>query len=39
VPCHRFVGANGKMTGFSATGGINTKLQLLAIEGNQMFPV
>jgi len=39
VPCHRFVGANGKMTGFSAPGGINTKLQLLAIEGNQMFPV
>lgn len=39
VPCHRFVGANGKMTGFSAPGGIDTKLKLLAIEGSQMFPV
>lgn len=39
VPCHRFVGANGKMTGFSAPGGIDTKLKLLAIEGNQLFGV
>ena len=39
VPCHRFVGANGKMTGFSATGGIDTKLKLLAIEGSQLFDV
>lgn len=39
VPCHRFVGANGKMTGFSAPGGIDTKLKLLAIEGSQMFDV
>ncbi len=39
VPCHRFVGANGKMTGFSAPGGIDTKLKLLAIEGNQLFAV
>lgn len=39
VPCHRFVGAHGKMTGFSAPGGIETKLKLLAIEGNQLFGV
>jgi len=39
VPCHRFVGAHGKMTGFSAPGGIDTKLKLLAIEGNQLFGV
>ena len=39
VPCHRFVGATGKMTGFSAPGGIDTKLKLLAIEGNQLFGV
>lgn len=39
VPCHRFVGANGKMTGFSAPGGIDTKLKLLAIEGSQLFEV
>lgn len=32
VPCHRVVAANGKPGGFSATGGIRTKLRLLAIE-------
>lgn len=37
VPCHRFVGADGTMTGFSAPGGIKTKLRLLAIEGDQLF--
>ncbi len=37
VPCHRFVGADGRMTGFSAPGGIQTKLRLLAIEGSQLF--
>ncbi len=33
VPCHRIVGANGLMTGFSAPGGTNTKHRLLKIEG------
>ena len=33
VPCHRVVGANGKMTGFSAPGGVETKRRLLKIEG------
>ncbi|MFM9941282.1 MAG: methylated-DNA--[protein]-cysteine S-methyltransferase [Hyphomicrobiaceae bacterium] len=33
VPCHRVLGASGKLTGFSATGGVATKLRLLAIEG------
>lgn len=37
VPCHRFIGADGKMTGFSAPGGIKTKLKLLALEGAQLF--
>jgi methylated-DNA-[protein]-cysteine S-methyltransferase len=37
VPCHRFVGADGRMTGFSAPGGIQTKLRLLALEGAQLF--
>ncbi len=37
VPCHRFIAADGKMTGFSAPGGINTKLRLLALEGSQLF--
>jgi len=33
VPCHRVVAANGKTGGFSAGGGIKTKLKLLGIEG------
>ncbi len=33
VPCHRVVAANGKLGGFSAPGGVDTKLRMLAIEG------
>ena len=33
VPCHRVVAAGGKIGGFSANGGIATKLRLLSIEG------
>ena len=33
VPCHRVIAANGKTGGFSAGGGVATKLKLLAIEG------
>lgn len=33
VPCHRVVAANGKLGGFSAPGGVDTKLKMLAIEG------
>ena len=33
VPCHRVTAAGGKPGGFSARGGVNTKLRLLAIEG------
>jgi methylated-DNA-[protein]-cysteine S-methyltransferase len=33
VPCHRVIGANDKLTGFSANGGIATKLKMLQIEG------
>jgi methylated-DNA-[protein]-cysteine S-methyltransferase len=32
VPCHRVLAANGKLGGFSARGGLKTKLRLLAIE-------
>ena len=32
VPCHRVVAAGGKAGGFSARGGVATKLRLLAIE-------
>ncbi len=33
VPCHRVLAANGKSGGFSAPGGVSTKLRLLEIEG------
>jgi methylated-DNA-[protein]-cysteine S-methyltransferase len=42
VPCHRVVAADGQPGGFSAGGGIPTKLRLLAIEGApvpQMLPL
>ena len=37
VPCHRVVAAGGKMGGFSANGGVATKLRLLAIEHAALF--
>lgn len=33
VPCHRVLAAGGKSGGFSAHGGLRTKLRLLLIEG------
>lgn len=33
VPCHRVVAANGRLGGFSAPGGTETKRRLLALEG------
>ena len=33
VPCHRVIGADGKLVGFSANGGVITKLKMLEIEG------
>lgn len=33
VPCHRVLAAGDKPGGFSANGGVTTKLKLLAIEG------
>src|SRR3954469_11804156 len=33
VPCHRVLASGGKTGGFSATGGVSTKLRMLAIEG------
>jgi methylated-DNA-[protein]-cysteine S-methyltransferase len=35
IPCHRVLAAGGKVGGFSANGGVNTKLRMLAIEGAQ----
>lgn len=31
IPCHRVVGSNGSLTGYS--GGVNTKIKLLELEG------
>jgi len=33
MPCHRVLAAGGKTEGFSASGGVATKLRLLTIEG------
>lgn len=33
VPCHRVLAAGDKPGGFSANGGVDTKLKMLAIEG------
>ena len=32
VPCHRVVGSDGKLTGFTSVGGLSTKRNLLNIE-------
>ncbi|MDR1025901.1 MAG: methylated-DNA--[protein]-cysteine S-methyltransferase [Lactobacillus sp.] len=34
IPCHRVVGSNGSLTGFSA--GVKTKIKLLELEGTDM---
>ena len=34
IPCHRVVGTNGSLTGYA--GGINTKVELLKLEGLDM---
>jgi O-6-methylguanine DNA methyltransferase len=33
IPCHRVVGANGALTGYSAVGGVNKKRRMLIKEG------
>jgi methylated-DNA-[protein]-cysteine S-methyltransferase len=33
IPCHRVMGAGGKLTGFSGAGGVETKVALLRLEG------
>lgn len=32
IPCHRVMGANGKITGYSGGNGVETKAQLLRLE-------
>ncbi|HEY2927581.1 methylated-DNA--[protein]-cysteine S-methyltransferase [Piscinibacter sp.] len=36
VPCHRVLAAGGRLGGFSAPGGVETKRRLLAIEGARL---
>ena len=33
IPCHRVLGSDGRMTGYSGSGGIATKAKLLDLEG------
>jgi methylated-DNA-[protein]-cysteine S-methyltransferase len=32
IPCHRVMAADGRTGGFSAPGGVDSKLRLLALE-------
>lgn len=34
IPCHRVLGSDGRVTGFSAGDGVATKVRLLALEGS-----
>lgn len=36
LPCHRVVGSDGKMHGYSGAGGVETKAWLLRLEGNRL---
>ncbi len=38
VPCHRVLAAGGRSGGFSAEGGVRTKLRMLAIEQGAWVP-
>lgn len=38
IPCHRVLAAGGKIGGFSAPGGSNTKQHMLEIEGMRFEP-
>lgn len=37
IPCHRVVGTDGKLHGYSGPGGIQTKAWLLQLEGARML--
>jgi methylated-DNA-[protein]-cysteine S-methyltransferase len=38
IPCHRVLAAGGKIGGFSAPGGSETKLRMLELEGVDLSP-
>ena len=37
IPCHRVLGADGRLQGYSAPGGIETKARLLRLEGSWLI--
>ena len=37
VPCHRVIGSDGALHGFSAQGGLKLKQRLLELEGHQII--
>jgi methylated-DNA-[protein]-cysteine S-methyltransferase len=37
IPCHRVLGADGRLHGYSAPGGIETKARLLRLEGSWLI--
>lgn len=39
VPCHRIVGAGGRLTGYTGADGIETKKALLRLEGVHLSPL
>lgn len=39
VPCHRILAGDGKLTGYSNGNGIETKRQLLDLEGNTQYEI
>jgi methylated-DNA-[protein]-cysteine S-methyltransferase len=39
IPCHRVVGSNGHLTGYSGLGGIQTKRRLLELESRSLLPL
>ena len=39
IPCHRIVGAGGRLTGYTGADGIETKKALLRLEGVHLNPL
>lgn len=37
IPCHRVLGSDGRLTGYSGTGGIETKRRLLGLEAGELL--